>query len=202
MMQETDAPVPQLIADLYRSDEQTGGRPTLSADQVGPARAYLEQLLLDLGNRFPQHLAALERLYGASYRAPLPRSLRGGETLPAPAVPAEFRHSAALAEPLAQAVVEGGVDRLPESELARLLLNPHALWDLDDRIATAMPDYWLRRMQDVGIQLARESGIDPYEGFEAVVGDAPAAPEGQGGAGEASDGGGFASGARPVERGE
>jgi hypothetical protein len=178
MNRRTDAAVPQLIADLHHSDEQTGGHPTLSAAQVGQARAYLEQLLLDLGDRFQQHIAALERLYGASYRAPLPRSLRGGENPPAPPVPSEFRHSAALAEPLARAVAEGGVDRLPESDLAQLLLNPHALWDLDDLINSLLPDYWLRRMEEVGLQLARESGIDPYEGFEAIVGDDAVAPEG------------------------
>jgi hypothetical protein len=169
MILRSDAPVSQWIADLHHSDEQTGGHPALPAAQVGPARTYLEQLLLDSTDRLWQHVAVLERLYGARYVAPLPRSLRLGIDVPPPQVAAEFRHSAPLAEPLAQAVAEGGVDRLPESDLARLLLNPHALWDLNDSIDTLMPDFWLQRMQEVGVQLARESGIDLYEDFEATV---------------------------------
>ena len=61
-----------------------------------------------------------------------------------------FRHSAVLEERLAQGVLEGGVDRLPDGELARLLLNPYALWDLADLISTLLPDYWLDRMEEQG----------------------------------------------------
>jgi hypothetical protein len=170
MLRLADTTVRDLMAALHLSDEQTDGNPVLSPDLVDTARTYLEQLLLDAGDRFPQHIAALERRYGAHFAPPLPRCWRDGMDLPAPKPPAEFPHSAVLEESLAQAVLEGGVDRLPESDLGKLLLNPLALWDLMDRINSVFSDYWLRRMEEVGVPLAREIGIDLYADFETVVG--------------------------------
>jgi hypothetical protein len=170
MIRLSDATVLDLIADLHRSDEQTGGHPVLSPDRIGTARTYLEQLLLDPGDRLRQHIVTLERWYQAKFIAPLPRSWHLGVDVPRPQPAAEFRHSTPLPESLALAVTEGGVDRLPEDELARLLLNPYALLDLADLINTQLPDYWLDRVEKVGVQLARESGIDLYEDFNAVVG--------------------------------
>jgi hypothetical protein len=180
MIQLNDATVRDLIADLRQSDEQTGGHPILSPDQVSTARTYLEQLLLDTGDRFGQHIATLEKLYRARFVAPLPRSWRLGVDVPAPQPAAEFLHSAVLPEALALAVAEGGVDRLAVDELASLLLNPYALWDLNDLINTLLPDYWLGRMEKVGAQLASESGIDLFEGFETVVRSGPEPTSGAG----------------------
>jgi agmatine/peptidylarginine deiminase len=172
MTQPNDTTVRDLIADLFRSDEQTGGQPVLSPDRVGPARAYLEQLLLDATDRLQQHIASLEQLYRVRFVAPLPRSWRQGGSPLAQAPTPGLRHSAVLEEPLALAVLEGGVERLPAGDLARLLLNPYALWDLADLLNTLLPDYWLDRMEERGIQWARESGIDLDADFEAVVGPA------------------------------
>jgi hypothetical protein len=172
MTQSNDTTVRNLIADLFRSDKQTGGQPGLAPDQVEVARDYLEQLLLDVTDRLLQHVAGLEQLYQARFVAPLPRSWRHGAAPPVQSPPAGFRHSAVLEEPLALAVLEGGVGQLPASDLARLLLNPCALWDLSDLISTVLPDYWLDRMNERGVQLARDSGIDLDADFEAVVGSA------------------------------
>jgi hypothetical protein len=128
--------------------------------------------LLDVTGRLQQHVAGLEKLYQARFIAPLPRSWRHGAAPPVQSPPAGFRHSAVLEEPLALAVLEDGVERLPASDLARLLLNPCALWDLSDLISTVLPDYWIDRMDERGVQLARDSGIDLDADFEAVVGSA------------------------------
>jgi hypothetical protein len=176
MTRPDDTTVRNLIADLFRSDEQTGGQPVLAPDQVEVARDYLEQLLLDVTGRLQQHVAGLEKLYQARFIAPLPRSWRRGAAPPVQSPPAGFRHSAVLEEPLALAVLEGGVERLPASDLARLLLNPCALWDLSDLISTVLPDYWLDRMDERGVQLARDSGIDLDADFESVVGLAEEVP--------------------------
>jgi alkylated DNA nucleotide flippase Atl1 len=170
MTPTNETAVPDLIADLHRSDEETGGQPVLSPDRVGTARAYLEQLLLDATDRLQQHIAALEKLYRARFVAPLPRSWRQGSSLPAQPPAVGFRHAGVLEEPLAMTVLEAGVDRLPPGDLARLLLNPRALWDLTDLINTLLPDYWLDRMEEQGVQWAKDSGIDLYEGFASAVG--------------------------------
>ena len=142
----------------------------LSPDQVSTARTYLEHLLLDSVGLFEKHLATLERFYGGHFKAPLPRMCHWGIDLPRPEPAAEFRHSTLLPEALAMAVVEGGVDRLPEDELARLLLDPYALWDLFDLINSQWSDYWINRMNTVGKQLALESGLDLDASFAEDVG--------------------------------
>jgi hypothetical protein len=158
-----------LITDLHLSDEQTEGHPALPPDRVGLARECLEQLLLD-PTRLQKHLSTLEGLYKAQFVAPSPRGWRQGNNLAPPQPAAAFRHSALLSDPLALAVMDGGVGRLPDADLAALLLNPYALWDLDDLIHSTLPDYWLDRMEEKGVQLAQESGIDLYEDFNRVVG--------------------------------
>ena len=51
---------------------------SVTPDRVEAARAYLEELLLDAGNRLQQHISLLETLYQARFVAPLPRSWRPG----------------------------------------------------------------------------------------------------------------------------
>jgi hypothetical protein len=167
-------PVPEktvsaLIADLRLSDEETGGHPILPPDTVATARLYLQQLLLDIGPRLKKHIANLEMLYRGTFVPPLPRSWRP-DLPPGPGKSTGFRHAEVLAEPLAQTVLEGGVDRLADADVARLLLNPHALWDLWDLIHTLLPDYWIEQMEEEGVALARANGIDLYEDFAEVVG--------------------------------
>jgi hypothetical protein len=179
MTRSKNSPARDLIFDLRLSDEKTGGKPVLAPEQVVPARDFLERLLLR-PSEMQQHFLLLNECYKGEFTPPLPRRLRGGMTLPLPpGATAHFLHAEPLPEPLALAILEGGVDRLPADELARLLLNPLGLWDLADLVYTTLPDYWLDRMQERGAELAREEGIDLMEGFEEVVGSQPEGAEGR-----------------------
>jgi len=69
-----------------------------------------------------------------------------------------FRHHELLPEEMGLAIGERGLGVLPAAELARLALNPFALWDLADLIEESLPDYWLDRMDERGREMLDESG--------------------------------------------
>lgn len=175
MTRITASPVPAFIDELHRSDSQTGGHPVLPPQQIPAAYSYLERLMLDPADQLRSHVAFLEQVYGVRFVPPLPRSWRQGTTTQTPTSPVGFPHCSVLPERVATPVLEGGVERLPQEELPRLLLNPLALWDLNDLINTLLTEYWIGRMENLGIQLAKENGIDLYEDFETVL-DAPLSP--------------------------
>jgi hypothetical protein len=155
-----------LVEWLWISDSQTNGEPQLKPEQVDQAREYLEDLLMDVLPRLA-HVRLLEKYYKAKFDPPLPRRLFPGENLPAPPPPAGFRHNQLLPPEVARAVAEQGPNAriddqpaLPDSELAKLLLNPLALWDVSDLIDTLLPRYWDARMDAIGRRYLEESGLE------------------------------------------
>ncbi len=148
-----------LLANLRISDEATQGQPQLPAEAVGLARDYLSLLLVDI-RALIAHLESLQDLYRAKFRYPL--SSRFGLEGPRPPleVAAGFRHKQLLPEETVRAVAERGIGVLPPAELALLLLNPCALWDLADQIDFLLPDYWLKRMDQIGRELMERHGLE------------------------------------------
>jgi hypothetical protein len=148
-----------LIVDLCRSDQETGGRPRLPVEQRERAWEHLTAVLVDTRVQIAQ-LALLEQFHQAKFHPPVPRQVCPGEDLPPPLAPAGFRHNQLLPEDKSSAVVERGPNALTDEELAALLLNPLALWDLADRIHSLLPEYWLPHLDRVGQELMAEYGLE------------------------------------------
>jgi hypothetical protein len=150
-----------LLADLRREDERTNGRPTLPSQQVTRAREWLALLLLD-GQALCRHAELLQTFYPGRFEPPASRRFRReGEPQPRETAAASaFRHHQLLPEDRALAVAERGPEALTEDELATLLLNPYALWDLADLIDLILPDYWQERMAKVGQELMQRLGVE------------------------------------------
>jgi hypothetical protein len=158
----------ELVLGLFRSDQETSGRPSLAANQVESARAYLSQLLIDVRAEIA-HTRLLEQLYGAPFRSLPARQLWPGEQRPAwsPGVEPRFRHNQPLPDEKARPVAEQGPSALSSAELAALLLNPYALHDLADLLDTTCPDYWLERMRAAGEELIQRYGMKiPIPGLD------------------------------------
>jgi hypothetical protein len=150
-------PIRELIVAL-RLDDQSGRPLAPATADIGLLRAHLERVLVDTVLR-QQHTELLKDLYRGPFRAPCPRRDLPEGARPEPPAETVFRHHRLLPEPLALAIGRHGLDALPSDELARLALNPYALWDLADLIEETLPDYWLDRMEDRGGELMRELGI-------------------------------------------
>jgi hypothetical protein len=148
----------QLVANLLASDEATQGRPQLPPETLELAREYLALLLMDVRVEKP-HFKTLQEHYRAKFRYPLARCFWQGDPRPATEVAVGFRHNQFLAEQTAQAVAERGPGVLSADELAALLLNPYALWDLSDLIDELEPEFWRERMQQVGQALIDRHGL-------------------------------------------
>jgi hypothetical protein len=150
-----------LLADLRLEDDQTGGRPTLPPKHAGPARRWLTRILVD-GQALCSHIELLQTLYPGRFQPPLSRRLQPerGPRLREAAEATGFRHHQLLAEDRALAVAERGPEALTEDELAALLLNPYALWDLADLIDLLLPDYWQEQMAGVGEELMDRFGME------------------------------------------
>jgi predicted dehydrogenase len=88
------------------------------------------------------------------FRRPRPRREWPEEGRPdVPAPDSMFRHHELLPERRAEVVAELGVKALAADEMARLLLNPYALWDLADLIDATQPEAWVEAMVALGWDL-------------------------------------------------
>jgi hypothetical protein len=155
-----------LVTNLRVSDETTKGRPQLAPANVALARDYLSLLLVEDRAEIV-HIHLLEELYGAKFSYPLSRAFWQGDPRPPMTAVPGFRHNQFLPEETARAVAERGADALSPDELAALLLNPYALWDLADLINSTFPEYWQRRLHQVGLELIERYGLNiPIPGAE------------------------------------
>jgi hypothetical protein len=106
------------------------------------------------------HVQLLQELYQAPFQSPLPRLcwINGEQPLNHAPLASGFRHNQPLQEDKIHAIAKRGVgpDVLSNPDLARLLLNPVALWDVHDRIEATWPETWLQRLDDVGRELITE----------------------------------------------
>jgi hypothetical protein len=172
-MMTHDASMPaqgrDLVVNLRLASNDTSGPPTLTPEQIGLARDYLEWLLLEPLTGLKPHIELLEKLYQARFHVPLPRRMRVPGVPTPPPAGGGFPYTELLPEKQALAVLEWGVAALPADVLARLLLNPYALWDFADLIDTALPDYWIDRLEERGLQLLGESAVQEEARFAADV---------------------------------
>jgi hypothetical protein len=167
-------PIPQdardLLANLRISDEETGGRPLLPPGQRVVAEEWLARVLTDF-RALRVHIGLLEGFYQTQFgQIPgLPRIMMEGKPLFRLEAAAGFRHNGLLPEDAARAVAERGPGVLPDHDLARLLLNPLALWDVADLIDYLLPAHWLDRMEAVGREMEEEYDLRvPIPGVDDV----------------------------------
>ena len=155
-----------LVSNLCISDERTNGQPVLPPGEAERVREYLSLLLVDF-RALAAHVELLQAFYRAPFHSPLPRRFWCdgkqplNRTIPAPGFP----HNQFLPEEKAKAIAELGIgsDVLNNHELAVLLLNPGALWDVYDLIDATFPETWLQGMDRVGRELMAEmeaQGLD------------------------------------------
>ncbi len=166
---------PDLVGDLRIAEARESGPPRVPAATIPDARAYLTFVLVDAPNGLLPHLRWLETLYFSRFEAPLGRRLAGQDRYAAPVASPAFVHRNPLPEPQAVALLDRGPDALAEPDvfpdgeavsLARLLLNPAALWDLADHIGYQLPDAWIPALEASGRELAAELGITFEESWE------------------------------------
>jgi hypothetical protein len=156
-------PMRDFIVNLRIDDEHN----TLPAPAgVELLRTHLERVLVDTYLR-QQHTDLLKELYQAPFLVPRPRRELPEGAQPSSPTETVFRHHQLLPEQLALDVGQRGLAALDAAQLARLALNPFALWDLADLIEETLPDYWLDRMEVRGGELMREMGVD----VEDIVGE-------------------------------
>ncbi len=142
----------ELLASLHVSDEATQGRPQLPPEKVERAREYLALLLTDDQAEIA-HIEVLQEFYRDKFRYPLERWFWQGGPRPRHEPAPGFRHNQLLPEEKVRGVAERGPAVLSPEELAVLLLNPYALWDISDLIHYSFPAYWEPRLE----QHAREN---------------------------------------------
>jgi hypothetical protein len=160
-----------VIVNLHITDQQTKGHPVVRPEEVPTARQWLLEVLAD-SDKLSEHAALLAELYRGVIRPPTSRRDRWhGEPAAWPS-PSTFTHFEPLAEGLAKAIAENGsaVATLTEDQLARLLLNPFALYDLADLIRTTLPNWWIEPMAAAGRAMIRRHNlvIDLPENLEKV----------------------------------
>jgi len=148
-----------LIVNLCVSDQETNGQPLLPPAEGDRVRDYLSRLLVDF-RALTAHVQLLQEFYQATFHAPLPRLgwINGQQPLDHATPARGFRHNQLLPEDKAQAIAKRGVgsDVLSNQDLAVLLLNPAALWDVHDLIEATWPQTWVQRMDEVGWDLMTE----------------------------------------------
>jgi hypothetical protein len=164
----------QLLRGLYDEDERSNGNPVVQERDLPLGRGWLQRILIDTLLRMA-HVAELCWLYRGAFHPPRPRRDWPDEGRPAgPAADPAFRHTGLLEDVQALAVAEWGVNALKSDELARLLLNPVALWDLADLIDATLPEWWCGPTAERGREL-----LEQVEREEPPAGDTEPALEGE-----------------------
>jgi hypothetical protein len=164
-MQSTHTPdaIPDAIRDLLTNliilDRQTG-QPSVPPTDDAAARRWLIHILLDVISR-KAHVEKLKVGYGGKFRIPRPHWERPYEDRIVPDPASGFQWFDLLPEDKLRQLLDQGPSPgvLDSTELARLLLNPFALWDLAERIDAELPPWWWREMDAEGKASLKESGI-------------------------------------------
>lgn len=120
--------------ELINSDNETNGKPILSAGTRPLLQEMLERALVNR-ELLAAHIRALQKKLGR-----------------------KFRHTQALPEEQMKCVVKHGLGALDDALLAALALNPVALAGLHDEIDECLPEAWLEPMRRDGCLLLREHG--------------------------------------------
>lgn len=137
-----------LIKRLYASDRESGGAPAIQAGERDQALDWLRRALVEFDS-LDQHFGLLQKLYASPFQYPRPRRDAWNLQQPVEAPSkSSFTHATELDDELVTAVLDKGVDCLSDDDLAQLLLNPFALFDLFDCIDDVQPDYWIDAIHD------------------------------------------------------
>ena len=162
----SEQPPRDLLRVLFDSDRATNGSPALPDGGREEALSWLRRAFVDF-EALEQHLLFLRELYDAPFSFPRPRrDCWTAEQLQAPTEPTKFRHVSRLDDERIRAVADEGVDALSDAELAKLLLNPFALFDLFDVIDDLLPEKWQPVMHTVGKELlnrGEKAALTPKE---------------------------------------
>jgi hypothetical protein len=142
------------VKRLYKSESEPNGCLTFPAKERHIALGWLRRVLLDF-EALDLHISLLQELYGTSFAYPRPRRERWNISQPLDAPQANaFNHSQRLSEQRVAAILDDGIDILSDEELAELLLNPFALYDLFDVIDDVQPDNWMDAMHNLATSVA------------------------------------------------
>jgi hypothetical protein len=151
----------EMLARLRSTGEQSHRPDEALADEklLARARAWLARILVDMSSLMA-HTDWLCKAYQTTFRPPLPRRLLDGLEPRRPEPDSRFAYHTRLSESRVAQILKEGVAGLPADEIAPVLLNPYALWDLADRIDVEMPDHWLQLLKEAGKEMMQESGME------------------------------------------
>lgn len=162
MSSDTALTVPGWLSDLLALDRQTGGSPEVPHALLPDTREWLATILVDVADGLISHIRQLELHYGGIFRAPLSRCLTQICNPEWPIPDPHFPHVKWLNEQQLTALANCGLPALRDAsffpkgepaELAQLLLNPYALFDLSDLITCSAPDAWHDKLDKSGQRL-------------------------------------------------
>lgn len=145
------------IRNLFESDRRLNGEPVVAQSERPVILGWLRRVLIEFA-ALERHVTLLQQLYASRFSYPRPRRDRWDvdQPLQEPA-DSQFTHDEPLPDDRVLAILNEGVDTLDGEELARLTLNPVALFDLYDCIDEVQPDYWLNVTHDFVKARAPES---------------------------------------------
>jgi hypothetical protein len=131
----------ELIQQLHQV-AASGGAAQVAAERREVAVTWLTQALLDFES-LKRHIDLLSSLHDEPFRVPQPRRDSWIDTRAEPPPQTAFRFSQPLADELVVRIMDDGIGCLDATQLAELLLNPYALYDLHDVIDDTLPATWL-----------------------------------------------------------
>jgi hypothetical protein len=152
----------ELLNQLWLAEKTNHDPAKALADQAAQtrARAWLQRILADI-RALEAHTKWLGEVCQTTFRPALPRRVCDGFEPPQPEPDTRIPYRDLLPKACATQIAKDGVDFLVPDMVARLLLNPYALWDVEDLISMEWSDYWDPLLHKVGEELMEEWGIDP-----------------------------------------
>lgn len=140
-----------LIRHLVELDHESDKRLTLEPGHKREGLAWLQRVLVDY-DALKRHVELLQQLYDSPFRFPRPRRDCWSAEQLEPTIPEDnrFPRTHRLDDAQVLRVVEEGIEALDDHQLASLMLNPYALFDLFDVITELYPDQWTAVMNQVG----------------------------------------------------
>ena len=166
-MKTLQARVPEaLVRAVFASDQATNGQPVLPQESE-PRRKLLDwtrRILVDYPS-LDEHIRFLQELYQSPFCYARSRGDRSAGMSEKQPDDNRFRYTDCLADETIVAVADQGLDGFanPDTEIARLLMNPYALFDLHDALNELYPEAWYGVMHEVGRELVmRETGTEHF----------------------------------------
>lgn len=147
------SPPEHLLKQLRDADVN----PSVAEGDRETALSWLRCVLVDF-TALSKHVTLLQQLYDSPFCYPNSRRDGGIPNAQALAAATRFRFTDVWTSEQIVPVLDVGLEVLKGDELARLLLNPFALFDIHDVISETSPEAWLPVMQNVGREMMRREG--------------------------------------------